>query len=99
MLAEQNETIKGAVVTLRKLSEDEKIQLQCEAREKYEHDFAAMKHFGEQIGLQKGEQKERDNSCRNLVSSLRDFNISDEDIIKKLMEKYQLSEEDAKTFL
>ena len=33
-MAEQSESIKKAVVTLCELSEDEKIRLQCEARER-----------------------------------------------------------------
>ena len=38
-MAEQSESIKKAVVTLRELSEDEKIRLQCEARERYQMDW------------------------------------------------------------
>ena len=37
-MAEQSESIKKAVVTLRQLTNDEKIQLQCEARERYRMD-------------------------------------------------------------
>ena len=37
-MAEQSESIRKAVVTLRQLTNDEKIQLQCEARERYRMD-------------------------------------------------------------
>ena len=37
-MAEQSESIKKAVVTLRQLTNDEKIKLQCEARERYRMD-------------------------------------------------------------
>ena len=38
-MAEQSESIKKAVVTLRQLTNDEKIKLQCEARERYRMDW------------------------------------------------------------
>ena len=37
-MAEQSESIRKAVVTLRQLTNDEKIKLQCEARERYRMD-------------------------------------------------------------
>ena len=46
------------VVTMKKLSEDEKIRMQCEAREDYERcmlsEFNAGKREGEEIGEQRG---------------------------------------------
>lgn len=45
MLAQKNETIKQGIVTLKELTADEKVQLQLEAREHYEHDIAtALAH-------------------------------------------------------
>ena len=38
-MAEQSESIRKAVVTLRQLTNDEKIKLQCEAREHYRMDW------------------------------------------------------------
>ena len=38
MLAEQNHFVHEAAVTMRELTADEKIRLQCEARERYELD-------------------------------------------------------------
>ena len=38
-LAEQSESIKKAVLILRELTEEEKIRLQCEARERYRMDI------------------------------------------------------------
>ena len=61
MLAEKNEYIADTIVTLHELSDDEKIQMQCEAREKYNWDltFAIAKgrEEGHQIGLQEGAQR------------------------------------------
>ncbi len=38
-MADKSEAIETAVVTLHQLSEDEKIKLQCEARERYWMDW------------------------------------------------------------
>lgn len=40
MLAEKDEAMKEAAATIRKLNADERIKLQCEAREQIEHDMA-----------------------------------------------------------
>lgn len=40
MTAANNEAMESAILTLHKLSADEKIRLECEAREMYEHDIA-----------------------------------------------------------
>ena len=46
MLAQKNETIKQGIVTLKELTADEKIRLQLEARERYEHDLATALAYG-----------------------------------------------------
>ena len=55
-MAEQSESIKKAVVTLRELSEDEKIRLQCEARERYQMDWQSSMRKGREEGRKEGEQ-------------------------------------------
>ena len=57
MLAEKNEFIADTVVTLRQLSDDEKIRMQCQAREDYEHDIASYI------------RQERENNIRKLAAS------------------------------
>ncbi|MBE5923938.1 MAG: Rpn family recombination-promoting nuclease/putative transposase [Lachnospiraceae bacterium] len=54
MLAENNEYIAGTVVRLKKLSDDEKIKMQCEARERYEHDKASYIKQGWNEGRAEG---------------------------------------------
>ena len=54
MLAEKNEYIADTVVTLRKLTEDEKIRMQCQAREDYEHDRATLLRQGREEGRKEG---------------------------------------------
>ena len=57
MLAEKNESIKDCIVTLKELSEDEKIQLECEARERHRMDLAAATRHGEKMGMEQGIDK------------------------------------------
>ena len=59
MLAEKSETIKEAAATVKKLNADEKIILQCEAREKYERDMLSAIHTGEKRGKKEGRQEGR----------------------------------------
>ncbi|NCB92934.1 MAG: Rpn family recombination-promoting nuclease/putative transposase [Clostridia bacterium] len=54
MLSEKSEGLQEAVLTLRELSEDEKIQLQCEARERYDHDRASAIRCGRLEGIREG---------------------------------------------
>ncbi len=49
-MAEQSESIKKAVVTLRELSEDEKIRQQCEARERYQMDWQSSMRTSREKG-------------------------------------------------
>lgn len=61
MLAKNNSDIEDTVVTLHELSDDEKIKLQCEARERYEWDMASAiakgKREGKEEGLREGEDR------------------------------------------
>ena len=57
MLAKNNSDIEDAVVTLHELSDDEKIKLQCEARERYEWDMASAIAKGKREGKEEGEQR------------------------------------------
>ena len=53
-MAEQSESIKKAVVTLRELSEDEKICQQCEARERYQMDWQSSMRTSREKGRAEG---------------------------------------------
>ena len=55
MLAEKNEYIADTVVTLRQLTADEKIRMQCQAREDYEHDRATLLRQGREEGIKEGD--------------------------------------------
>ena len=56
-MAEQSESIKKAVVTLRELSEDEKIRLQCEARERYQMDWQSSMRTNREKGREEGRKE------------------------------------------
>ena len=65
-LASGEEVFENMVVTMKKLSEDEKIRMQCEAREDYERslltEYNAGKSEGIQQGIQQGIASERGNT-------------------------------------
>lgn len=89
MLAKNNSDIEGAVVTLHELSDDEKIKLQCEARERYERDMASAivkgKREGEDRLLKLIQCLTNDNQT-GLVSKI----TTDADYRKELYKKYGL---------
>ena len=105
MLAEKNATIKEGIVTLKELSEDEKIQLECEARERYRRDLASATSYGEKLGREEGREEGRQegreegyNQMSKLVSILLEegkledlTKISkDKNYRENLMKKYKL---------
>lgn len=59
-MADKSEAIEKAVVTLHQLSEDEKIKLQCEARERYWKDWQSSMR----TNYQKGQAAERANTLK-----------------------------------
>ena len=65
-LASGEEVFENMVVTMKKLSEDEKIRMQCEAREDYERslltEYNAGKNEGMELGIEQGIELERQNT-------------------------------------
>ena len=64
-MAEQSESIRKAVVTLRQLSNDEKIKLQCEARERYRMDWQSSMR----TSFEKGKKRGAGRSCRRYAKA------------------------------
>ena len=58
-----------------------------------------MKASAIQEGKQEGKQEEREQSIIILVESLRELDIPEEDILRKIEEKYQLAREEAVEFV
>ena len=82
-MAEQSESIKKAVVTLRELSEDEKIRLQCEARERYQMDWQSSMRTSREKGREEG-RKEGEQAMAELINKLMAADRMDD--IKRVME-------------
>ena len=61
-LASGEEVFENMVVTMKKLSEDEKIRMQCEAREDYERCLITEYNAGKQDGIEQGIELERKNT-------------------------------------
>ena len=102
-MAEQSESIKKAVVTLRELSEDEKIRLQCEARERYQMEWQSSMRTSREEGRKEGEavgrasgRREGEQAMAELMAKLlsdgrqEDMKrvIVDEEYRRKLMEEW-----------
>ena len=61
-LASGEEVFENMVVTMKKLSEDEKIRMQCEAREDYERSLLTEYNAGKSEGIEQGIASERRNT-------------------------------------
>lgn len=73
MLAQNNEYIAGTVLRLKKLSDDEKIRMQCEARQDYERNIATYRADGIRVGREEGDTLRLISQiCKKLVKG-KDF--------------------------
>ena len=63
-MADKSEAIEKAVVTLHQLSEDEKIKLQCEARERYWMDWQSSMRTNQHKGQAAGQAAEKANTLK-----------------------------------
>ncbi|SHJ39681.1 conserved hypothetical protein (putative transposase or invertase) [Hespellia stercorisuis DSM 15480] len=82
MLSEKSEGIQEAVLTLKELTEDEKIQLQCEAREMYEHTMASAERFGRIEGKREGKIEGKIEGKRETAEKMLRDGMDDEQIQK-----------------
>ena len=89
-LSQADETINEAVVTLKTLSEEDKIRLQCEGREKYNWDMASATAKGRREGRAEG----RAEGINDLIEVLIDLGTDEDDIIKTVTKKYGLTHEE-----
>jgi predicted transposase/invertase (TIGR01784 family) len=93
MLTEKNNGITEAASYMRQLSEEEKIQLQCEARERYYMDISSERDAGIQQGIQQGVEL----ICQLNQSLIADKRmddlihaVSDSDFQNQLLKEYGL---------
>ena len=105
MLAEKNKSIEEAAATMKKLNADEKIKLQCEARERYELDMLSASRNAYRNGVREGEKRGEERGIRIGEERLNQLNrllaeqgrvddiikaASDEEYRKKLYEEFKL---------
>ena len=69
MLAEKNEAIDDAATTVYQLSEDERIRLQCQAREDYERDQRTVQHYIEMQAKALNEKQQEIQKLRALLKA------------------------------
>jgi len=91
MLAEKNEYIEEAAVTMYDVSAEENIRLQCEARLRYEEDRATLFASGRRQGMQQGIQQ----GMEALVKDNLEEGIPKERILQKLQQYFSLTPEQA----
>ena len=103
VLAQNSDIIKSTAATIYQLSAEENIRLQCEARERYEHDKASLLHLGEKRGRELGEKigNEQINQLAQLLhldGRMDDFIRStiDPEFQQKLLREYQLLADEKK---
>lgn len=99
MLAKNSDVIKNAASTIYQLSEEEAIRLQCEARERYEHDTVSVLNLGLRQGRMEGKAiaTEQINKLAKLLHAdgrIEDFirSTTDSDFQQALLKEYQLLE-------
>ena len=63
-MIKESEWMAETMYTLRNLTEDEKIRLECEARDRYEHDRASLYGSGVRAGIEQGRLAEQVNTER-----------------------------------
>ena len=106
-MTEQSESIKKAVVTLRELSEDEKIRLQCEARERYQMDWQSSmrtsREKGREEGRKEGRKEGRESGRKEMIELMNRLiksgrqedmkrAIEDEEYMERLMKELKLTD-------
>ena len=70
-LASGEEVFENMVVTMKKLSEDEKIRMQCEAREDYERSLLTEYNAGKSEGIQQGIEQGIEQGIQQGIASER----------------------------
>ena len=81
MLADKNKEISECIVTLKELSEDERIQLECEAREKARRDAVAREDYvfdkGVEHGMEQGLERGLDRMAQLVALLIKDNKLAD----------------------
>lgn len=95
MIAKSDEYVQRAFEKLVDLSADEEKRLEYEAREKAIRDYNNIISSGWVRGCEKGRQK----GIQASIEICQELNLSKEDSISKIIQKFSISEEDAKKYM
>lgn len=100
-LAENNPVLEGTIVTMAKLSAEDKIRQQCEREEKFERDRISAINYGRKVGLEEGRAKgkaEAKKDLQKLLSLMSEAGeaslllemATDPSLLDKMYKKYNL---------
>ena len=104
-LAGKEEVFENMVLTLKKLSEDEKIRMQCEAREDYERcllsEYSAGKREGIEEGIEKGIEQGIEKGIEQGIEKgiEQGTEITQKKLLHNLMEFQKITEDEARKML
>ena len=84
-LAGKEEVFENMVLTLKKLSEDEKIRMQCEAREDYERCLLSEYSAGKREGIEEGIEQGTETTQKKLIHNLMESQKITEDEARKML--------------
>lgn len=103
MLAEKNKVLSEAEETMRRLNEDKRVRMQCEAREKLEHDMASAYQHGIDIGVEKGIEQGIEKGIEKgicaMIRTCKSFGATQTVTAQKIGEEYQISEEETQQMM
>ncbi len=93
MLAKTNDFVKEAATSIYAVSEDEAIRLQCEARERYERDWAGSYNSGVRDGIKEGmEAGLKEGKKEGRKEGKKEGNL---EAIRNVMKNLQMTEQQA----
>ena len=91
----RNKGIMEAIKELKEISLRDRFRYEYEMRLKAKRDREAEDEFVLEQGKKIGREYEREKSIKILITTLRGHGLTDEQIVSDLMEKYELSKEEA----
>ena len=92
-MAEKSESIKKAVLKLHELTGEEKVRLQCEARERYWMDWQSSMKANRKEGREEGRKEGRQEERKNTEYEKKRADEAEEQVkkLRELLEKNGIS--------
>ena len=91
----KNKGIMEAIKELKEISLTDRMRYEYEMRLKAKRDRKAEDDYVRRQGREEGREEEREKNIKILINTLHEHKFTDEQIVKDLMEKYELSREEA----